>query len=412
MKINFLDKIKFEINKRDSYQYFYQYWHYKNNLDGSKLQEALKQIYSHYPKLNKKLKIIDDDYMYNDHKFSSFYHELKPSKESMDESIQHFLSMQVNEYISSSNEAPLILVHITTKSQSTLLFLHNHIYYDGHSALALTEQLWNIIDEKQVESPPYDVSDAEILDSLSHKTILKKVNFPFCLAKHLIRSMKFSKKEKSIEKIYTKASTKVNYHSFYIRREKLGAESQDYSNNTKLVALISEQLIEMKGHLTAHQCIISIPQNIRNKKLDLFGNAVNSISIEVDKHMNLSKKMETIHQTIHKYKSPNYIKASYLLSTILTKNKKDKELLSPFVKLSKKHHCYISNHGKSDKLLQNPDLIRNGAFNYPLQEYYGLIFTLSYTKEHFCIGIASSDQIFIRKELHDFEIGIKNKVTQ
>ncbi|MDC1107331.1 hypothetical protein OAT16_11525 [Prolixibacteraceae bacterium] len=410
MSINFLDKVKFEINKKDPYQYFYQYWHYDIKLDGKKLEKALLKIYKLYHKLNTKLIFHEDKYTYKKHDFTTIYHEIENSDNDHETYLHLFLSKQVNNYISNSDEAPIILIHIISNSTSTLLFLHNHIYYDGHSATKLTEQFWSLTEKKEVIKMPENISDNEILDHLNVSNILTKLTFPFYLSKHILRSQRFTSKNKKVYKLYTKSSSKINYHSFFIEKRHLSNDNNIYSTNTKLVALIADQLIQMKGAQTNQQCIISIPQNIRDSKLDILGNAVNGISIHLSQQMSIEQKKEEIHKTVERYKTRSYIKAAYLLSTLLTKNKKNKKLLSPFKNLSKNHHCYISNHGKSEILLQNPNLKANGSFNYPLQEHYGLIFTITYNVKQVCLGIASSEQFFSKQDLLHFEKGFKQKL--
>lgn len=406
MRVHFLDKIKYELNKRNPYQYFYQFWKYNTLFEHKDLERSIQKVYQAHKRLQHYMVEENGQYHYKSTHFETIYFNYTTHNKDLEKEVDHFMTNYSNDYIIKSKEAPFILVNINNSNNSLLLFLHNHIYYDGFTGHQMVKHFWDCYENKAIDSVEDEwLDDQQMLEKL--KTQNKNFNSLYyfqALAKHAFRSSKITGNKNVIKKIYQQDQpSKVLFKHLYIQKDQFEKYHNKYSSNTIICAILSDLFLSKKGHQTDNHIAISIPWNIRERENTNLGNCVSSISVKLHKKQSTEDKCEIIHQAVDTFKELHYSRASYHLSCVITKNKVKEELLKPFIKISQKHHCYISNHGRLTSVEQHPNLVSSGGFNYPLQEQYGLVFTITPNKDEYCIGIASSDQIFTQEELENFK---------
>lgn len=402
--INLLDKVKYELNQRDQFQYFFTYYIVDGQLDSNRLEEAVHEVYKANYKLNQRLIWSAGRYKYVPYDFKLVFHVMEASDEEVDNPAT-WLENQATSCIRSSDEAPLIVQLIRSENRTLLILLHHHIYYDGSSAYALFNQLIGF----------YNGERPELLTTLDDRDVLKNkipkrdsfsaVRKCFFVASHLMKSIYYLSSLNAVRKIYKHNSfDKVCYRSLTLP---LQSKSDVYSSNSAICAAIAKAFLAIKGDLTDQAVSIAIPANFRNaNQQSLFGNLVYSISVKLENE-DVNTMAQVVNRKTALFKNPYREWAAYQLFYKLTDRKSKNELINTFAKISNKHHFYVTNLGDFQKkytsFFKACRLRSAGGFNFPIQENYGLIFTIVPYGEAFSLGLSFDERLFTDKEIERFE---------
>lgn len=405
LPVNILDKVKYELNKRNSPQYFFTFSTYEGEIEENKLKEAFQKLYDNNEKLNSKLHFDGKNYHYNLLKFEQTFHCLEA-----DETITpaEFVEKQAKTYITMSKEAPVLLILLKGKTSYSLLFLHNHIYYDGTTAYLLQHHLISYYNGEEPFPNLLPLSDLKAIESRKKQIhSFSKAKYGLALLRHLCSSLRYSSSLNKVVKIYQRENkSKVFFHYFTIPHPK-GKSNNLKSTNTIVCSFIAKTFLALKGKQTAQEISIAIPSNFRDEALmNRLGNLVYSISVKLKNEMSLIGMQEKIQKKTALMKRYREIAAYQLLHT-LASAKVGHQLITVFSKISKKHHCYITNLGDYSKrftsAIGQSKLLTSGGFNFPIQEDYGLVFTVVPHGDKIGVGIASSSLVFSKEELQTFE---------
>lgn len=402
--INLLDKVKYELNQRDRFQYFFTYYIIDGRPDSNRLEEAVHEVYNANHKLNQRLIWSGGRYKYWAYDFKLVFHVMEASDEEVDNPAV-WLENRATNCIQSSEEAPLIVQLIRSENRALLILLHNHIYYDGSSAYALFNQLIGFYNGDRPEKL-ITIYDRKVLkDKIPKGDSFSVVRKCFFVANHLMKSIYYLSSLNAVRKIYKHNSfDKVCYRSLTLP---LQSKSDVYSSNSAICAAIAKAFLAIKGELTDQAVSIAIPANFRNaNQQSLLGNLVYSISVKLE-NADINAMAQVVNRKTALFKNRYREWAAYQLFYKLTDRKSKKDLIKTFAKISNKHHFYVTNLGDFRKkyscFFKECGLRSAGGFNFPIQENYGLIFTIVPHGEAFSLGLAFAERLFTDKEFERFK---------
>lgn len=396
--VNILDKVKYELNAKNPHQYFYTFLTFSGTIDIPKMQLSFHKLYQLNEKLNYKLTFDGDKYEYKPSTYPNCFYQIDYLEN--EEFNPHLLiEKRASDYIECSHQAPVILLVVKKSASFCLVFLHNHIFYDGTTAYNVQNQLMSLYNDVVISLPHRVCSDDEaIIERIKSIPNFNQVKYCTQIIKHVWSSLKYTSSFNRIIKIYkNKPVNDVRFYHITIPNPKNSAK-KGYSTNTMICAHIANAFLQVKGDQTGHTVSMAIPSNFRSEiQSAIWGNLVNSISVKVTKKISLNRSYEVIQRKTGLFK--NYYReiAAYKLLNILAKKKKGESLIKTFRQISKKHHFYVTNLGDFSQRynisLTNCEIIDLGGFNFPIQEDYGLIFTVVPFGDVVKIGIATSSDI-------------------
>lgn len=403
--VNVLDKVKYELNTKNPHQYFYTFLTYTGTIDTERLQSSFERLYSLNEKLNKKLYFDGCDYEYKQYAYKDSFYQINCINNE-DYTPELLIESRAKEYIERSEEAPIILILLKKPESYSLVFCHNHIFYDGTTAYAITNQLVSLYNGRNLESPLRTCSDGDaIKERIKLIPNFKYIQYYKAIVKHIWSSLKYTSSFNEIKKIYkNKPINDVHFYSLTIPNPR-NSSNIKYSTNTIICAHIADAFLKVKGKLTDQTVSLAIPSNFRNEnQFNICGNLVNSISVKLTGSMSLSKSCEVIQNKTGLFKNNYREIAAYRLLNVLAGNKKGESLIATFRKISKKHHFYVTNLGdisqRCNISFADCELVDVGGFNFPIQEDYGLIFTVVPFNNVVKIGIATSSDILSEKDVN------------
>lgn len=403
--VNLLDKVKYGLNQRNKGQYFFTYYSFNGFFDIGRFEQALFQVYQSNPKLRHKLILSDGKYKYSPCDEFKHVFNIVESDPFGFKNPNAVIEEYAMKYISQSKEAPLIALLMNADNQTLLVLLHNHIYYDGSSAYALFNQLICY----------YNGNQSEVLNTISDRDALnlKLLNIDTFLniqkvtsiVSHLCRSVLYLSSINTVKKVFKKDShKKVCYRSIILP---LNPSSEFFTSNSAICAAIAKAFLAVKGEHTNQSVSISIPANFRNNDQQaVFGNLVYSFSVKL-KNSEVKSMAEVMNHKSVLFRNSFRQWAAYKLFYKLTHQKSMEEIIKMFSKISNKHHFYVTNLGDFSKkyfcFFNGCSLQSACGFNFPVQENYGLIFTIVSYGNFFSVGISYADNYFDDHEIEMFK---------
>ncbi|MDC5721979.1 hypothetical protein OPW41_11580 [Vibrio europaeus] len=164
--VNFLDKVKFEINKRNHPQYFMQFWQWEGQLDSLRLQQALDKVYQQLPKLCHRLMDEEASYRYVPCQYDNTF-VIRQARESAIETLKAVLGAELDLIVGQSGNAPVIMLKIDTPdgAGTLLCLLFNHVFCDAPSGYLIKELLVSNYNGMQSDLPSVikSISDEEFI---------------------------------------------------------------------------------------------------------------------------------------------------------------------------------------------------------------------------------------------------------
>lgn len=411
--INYLDKVKYELNKVNSPQYFFIFWQLKANINHELIYKAFNKSLKMVDKLNYVLE-ENGELIYKPKNYKNNC-ILEETEKPLQEELIEFLENRSFDVIEKSESAPIILVHLRNRNRSSsiLLLMVNHIFADAGSAYSFYELLVRIynayISENKVNVKKLiSVSDNEIINIFTKNCNLYEIKeFNYQLEEIKKFRLNYKSDENIIKKIYFEQNKNKKIYFLYKIVEYKNIKNKNNRVNSVISAGIIKAFLQQKSGQINQTVSVAMPANIRGKKKNLFGNFVNSISIKVANPKNIQEIISVVENSIDEFKRPYRPIASYALTAMLSSEMSSSELHDLFRVSSLKHHFYISNYGKynynNDPDLQIIDstVLSAGGFNFPLQAHFGLVFTLVPFNDAMGIGVAFSPLVAEKEEMED-----------
>ncbi|MDA3781452.1 MAG: acyltransferase [Bacteroidales bacterium] len=410
--INILDILKYKLNQINASQYFFQFWTFKGDIDNSLLVNAFEHTCNNIPKCAYKLFENNGKFEYKVHKYLNTFVSVETDN-SLVKEVENILKYKSKSIIKNSEDAPIIVVRITSNKDQTsaILLMVNHIMADASSGYIFFNTLVNVYNslsknEKfSTENVEHCTDDEYIKELYSAYSIKDKFNYIGQLLSHIKSSLYYKSDKNIITKIYSEQSSNDEVNYSYITIDKSDFGNFDYSKNTIFCAAIHKAFLDLKGENVNNIVSSAIPINTRSSKTNYFGNFVTSISIKTNAGMSFIETLDEVHSKTVAFKNRLRRIAAYKITTLLAKKNNGSQLLDFFRGLSSKHHFYISNFGDFNMLYPNTSyfsdcaLQNTGGFNFPLQANYGLIFTLVPSGNKIGLSIAASSLVLPTEEI-------------
>lgn len=406
--VNFLDKVKFELDKYNSPQYFIQFWQLKGKLENQRLQQAFNDLYQQLPKLSQRLMYENGNYHYRPDSYQNTF-ITKETNDCTIDTLKIMLQQNLETIVHQANNAPVIAIKIEQPSDgSTLLcLLFNHVFCDAPSGYLIKELLVANYNGTKSDIP-------ETVTSLSDEEFITQkapdsATFNTSLEEYRSLSASYLSEANQVNLFYQEnASNTVNFEFCLLNTKRL-IRDKGTSLNSLISSAIAKAVLELKADILKGSISLSITTNIRDNSDTLFGNYVSAIPVKLEQ-ADMRTMTTTFQQHITGFTSvPQRALLSYASLAYGFSEATPQQIIDGFRLISSKSNAYISNFGpynrNQDQQLTFNDtkLIVAGGFNFPLQGNYGLIFTLVPCGNKLGLGIAASPSIFSSDDLEKFK---------
>ena len=414
--VNFLDKVKFEINKRNHPQYFIQFWQWEGQLDSLRLQQALDKVYQQLPKLCHRLMDEEASYRYVPCQYDNTF-VIRQARKSAIETLKAVLGAELDLIVGQSANAPVIMLKIDTPdgAGTLLCLLFNHVFCDGPSGYLIKELLVSNYNGMQSDLPSVikSISDEEFIgQQINDRELFNKQ-----LEDYQSQSRAYLSDANSVHLFYREGdSNTVNFDYFEIDTDHI-VRTPGISLNSLVSTAIAKSILALKASTLKGSISVSVTANVRQEESKLLGNYVSAIPVKLD-DSDMRLMSQAFQQQIDRVTmAPQRMLLSYANFARGFAQASPQQLMEGFRLISTKSNCYISNFGHYNRndnealTFSGTQLVKAGGFNFPLQGHYGLILTLVPYGDRVGLGIAASDLVLNANDLEQFKALVRQQLS-